>query len=97
MAEAGFYLTADVQAVAAAGRATADTAGDWSAWSVGGTAAFSDAAAAVGNARLAAAVAEHAERWNPVIQRVAGQIESLGFRTSQAAVTVDDADLTGSQ
>lgn len=94
MSETHSYLTTDTGAVAGAARHTAGTAGDWTAWGTSAATGFTDAATAVRNAHLAAAIAEHSERWNPVAQRVAGQVVSLGYHTSEAAVTVDDADVT---
>lgn len=87
------HLETDPTVVSTAGRQTADTAGSWSEWGVQAATGFQDAADAVRNAHLAAAVGEHSAAWNPVAQRVASRVSSLGYQVSEAGLTVDDADV----
>lgn len=87
------FIETEPVAVTTAGGNVASMAGDWSEWATSAESAFGDAAEAVCNAHLGMAVSDHSATWNPVAQRVAGRVSTLGSNISTAAGMVDDADV----
>jgi hypothetical protein len=53
---------------------------------------LTDAGTTVGHATVTNAVHRYRDRWHPLAERVAGQVDRLGSHTGAAAVTVDHTD-----
>jgi uncharacterized protein YukE len=86
------YLDVDTDAVSVSGRNTAGTSGTWQTWAGQSGTAFREAVAAVKNGTVGAAVETYASNWNPRLQGLATQVDTLGRNTTSASNVVYNAD-----
>lgn len=86
------YLDVQTDTVAASGRYTAATAGDWQSWGHAADTALREAATVVADATVSSAVEGYAADWNPKIQSLAIQVDALGHNTTSASNVVVNAD-----
>jgi hypothetical protein len=88
------FLEVDTDVVTVAGRQTAGTADSWQAWGGQADTALHEAATAVSEAVVTAAIQTYAADWNPKIQGVATRVDALGRNTTSAGNVVSTSDAT---
>jgi len=88
------FLEVDTDVVATAGRQTAGTSDSWQVWGGQADTALREAATAVSEAVVSAAVQTYAADWNPRIQGLATRVDALGRNTTSASNVVSTSDAT---
>jgi hypothetical protein len=78
--------------VTGAGRATASTSTQWATWAGHAETQLRGAVLSADDAVVSAAFEEYLSTWNPRLQSLAAQVETLGGNTASGAGTVDAAD-----
>ncbi len=86
------YVDLHPPVVVAAGTSTAATSTEWQAWGTEADNTLQETSAQVGDFVVSAAVETYAASWNPRIQGVAVQVDTLGVNTRSAANTMTTAD-----
>ncbi|QSB16421.1 hypothetical protein JQS43_09135 [Natronosporangium hydrolyticum] len=86
------HLEADVDVVHSAAKETDAMSGSWQQWGTHVQLCFADTSRAVRNSRLGVAVTNYTAEVNPIAQRMAGRVATLGGATADAAITVNSAD-----
>lgn len=86
------YLDVHTENVAAAGRRTAATSDRWQTLERNIKTALDGARSSVLDVRVAGAVENFGEQWNPVAARLVDDVTALGNNTTTAANHVHNAD-----
>lgn len=89
------HLSVEPGAVSSAGQQVSATAGNWREWAEQARTALQDSSAWVRNTTVAGAAQEYGTTWNPRIQRLASQVDTLGGNIVTAAGVVDGSDAEG--
>jgi uncharacterized protein YukE len=92
MGNGASHLDVNPGAVANAGHQVSATAGNWQEWAEQARTALQDSASWVRNSKVSSAAQDYGSRWNPKIQRLASQVDTLGNNMTTAAKVVDHAD-----
>lgn len=88
------YLDVHPEAVAGAGKNTADTSTGWQTWAHNTETTLREASASVQDGTVAIAVQTFLSDINPGMQSVARQVDALGVNTTSASNVVTNADGT---
>ncbi|GAA2873618.1 hypothetical protein Acy02nite_31410 [Actinoplanes cyaneus] len=86
------YVDLHPPVVVSAGTSTAGTSTEWQSWGTEADTTLRETSAQVGDAVLSLAVESYTTSWNPRIQGVAVQVDTLGTNTRSAANTMTTAD-----
>lgn len=87
------HLDVDPGAVTTAGHQVSDTAGNWQEWAGQARTALLDASTWVRNTTVSTATQEYGTIWNPKLQQLASQVDTLGGNVVTAAYVVDGSDV----
>jgi hypothetical protein len=88
------YLDVQPEAVAGAGKNTADTSTGWQAWAHSTETTLREAATSVQDGTVGIAVQTFLSDINPGMQSMAKQVDALGVNTTSASNVITNADGT---
>jgi uncharacterized protein YukE len=90
------YLDVDTEAVAGSGSATSATSAEWQALGADVKSTLTEASTAVRDAAVGGALENFGADWNPKVEQIAQQVDTVGNNAVSASHTVHNADADSS-